>query len=827
MQAISACPEDHELRRFLLGQVAEADIDGLQRHLAQCPRCRARAEALPAQDTLVQTLSTVAAQVRHPDDPAVNDLIVRLQRLQRESRAAAPETTSDGSAEPDADDDVALFRILAPAQAPGELGRLGSYRVLSIIGRGGMGVVFRVEDVQLGRPVALKVMRPSRAITAAARQRFLREARAAATVKHPHIVTIYQVGDDQGTPFLAMELLDGESLEARLKRLGRLSPAEVLELGRALAAGLAAAHERGVIHRDIKPANVFLEGVGHGESGTGDSPLPRVKILDFGLARTASEDLRLTESGVIVGTPEYMAPEQARGRPVDARCDLFSLGSVLYHAATGVVPFRGADAVSTLLAVADGTPAPPRQLQPRVPPALSELVMWLLQKDPAARPASARAVLERLRAIDAPRPAAAVAVSATDLLPAVGEGNSADPPEATTYTGQARGANWKAWVLASFVAPLVLLPLGLFLRPAWLPFGAHEPDPLDPGVPPVAGPPPVGVGGARAEEVHQAAVANPPPVGADRDRQAAEWVLSLGGNAGIRDGNGFRQVQAPGTLPADAFVLEFVNLHSKPATSAGLARLKGLTNLKVLLVGASRITDDGLEHLAGLVSLGRLSLNSTSVSDDGLKHLQGLTAIANLDLQYTQVRGAGLKYLKDFRDLQTLSLSNSPITDAGLESIKEFDHLRELSLGGRMPLTDAALGKLQGLPNLLILRLQAAEWLTDAGLKALKNRDTLNELNLAQTQISDAGLEHLQGFANLNVLVLSQTQVRGPGLGYLKHLPELVRLDLFDTQVDDAGLQALQDCRSLQSLNLAKTRVTAQGIADLQKALPKCRILRV
>jgi len=165
------------------------------------------------------------------------------------------------------------YDFLAPPLAPDELGRLGPYRVLKVLGAGGMGVVFLAEDPQLARLVALKAMLPGVAVSDSARERFLREARAAASIKHDNIVSIYQVGEDRGVPFLAMELLDGEPLDARLQREGKLPRAEVVRIGREIALGLAAAHKRGLIHRDIKPANLWLEA----ETG-------RVKILDFGLA---------------------------------------------------------------------------------------------------------------------------------------------------------------------------------------------------------------------------------------------------------------------------------------------------------------------------------------------------------------------------------------------------------------------------------------------------------------------------------------------------------------------------------------------------------------
>jgi WD40 repeat protein len=305
----------------------------------------------------------------------------------RLKQAGGP-TRGDTVEEGDPSEGSELTAFLAPPQAGDEIGRLGPYRVLKVLGVGGMGVVFQAEDPQLQRPVALKAMLPSLAAVESSRRRFLREARAAAALKHDHVVTIHQVGEDRGAPFLAMEFLEGEPLDARLKRQPPPSLGESLRIARQTAEGLAAAHERGLVHRDIKPANLWLE-----------KPKGRVKILDFGLARGGAEQSQLTQDGAIVGTPAYMAPEQARGEKLDARADLFSLGCVLYRLTTGELPFKGTDTVSTLVAVATDAPVPPHDLDPGIPPELSDLVLWLLAKDPGKRPRSASEVVEALASL--------------------------------------------------------------------------------------------------------------------------------------------------------------------------------------------------------------------------------------------------------------------------------------------------------------------------------------------------------------------------------------------------------------------------------------------
>jgi len=270
------------------------------------------------------------------------------------------------------------------------MGRLGPYGILKVLGTGAMGIVFLAEDSQLKRQVALKVMRPSLAASAEFHRRFLREAQLAGAIEHEHIVPVYQVGEDRGVPFLAMKLLRGETLEDRLRRTGGRVPLdEVLRIGREVAEGLAAAHDQGLIHRDIKPANIWLE-----------AGLDRVKIVDFGLARGTGSDAHFTQAGTVIGTPAYMAPEQANAEEVDSRCDLFSLGAVLYRASTGTLPFGGKDTLSVLTALATQTPAPPHRLVSSLPRVFSGLVMRLLAKDPADRPQSAREVVEVIEAIE-------------------------------------------------------------------------------------------------------------------------------------------------------------------------------------------------------------------------------------------------------------------------------------------------------------------------------------------------------------------------------------------------------------------------------------------
>jgi serine/threonine protein kinase len=318
------------------------------------------------------------------DEEAIRRLIGQLRQ--------APLTcdTQDLQAPSACDFPPESYDFMIPPLRPDEMGRLGPYRVLDVLGMGGQGIVFLADDTQLQRRVALKTMRRTCADIPTARQRFLHEARSSASLRHDNIVTVYHVGEEGGVPYLAMELLEGESLQNWLSKDRTPTLAQTLRIGKEIARGLAAAHARGLIHRDIKPANIWLDASAGG----------RVKLLDFGLARPTETSTQPTPDQALLGTLGYMAPEQAAGRPTDPRADLFSLGVVLYRLLTGRLPFEG-DVLRILAALATEEPRPPRELNGQVPPALSGLVVRLLAREPARRPESALAVALELEAMAA------------------------------------------------------------------------------------------------------------------------------------------------------------------------------------------------------------------------------------------------------------------------------------------------------------------------------------------------------------------------------------------------------------------------------------------
>ncbi len=461
MTVAMSCPDRASLKH-LLDQGADPDeVERLAGHLETCARCGETVETLLAGDRTAAALRGAKVEA---DDPSVQLLRARLAKLRPAGGSAAPQDTSPSAeamatdatlpqpAPPSTPDQP---RALAPAQQPDEIGRLGGYRILKELGRGGMGVVYQAEDPKLKRLIALKAMLPKLASSEAHRLRFVREAQAMAAVHHDNIVTIHAVDEDKGVPFLAMEFLHGMPLDQWLKNGRKPTIPQVLGLGREIAEGLAAAHERGLIHRDIKPGNIWLDSTHKG----------RVKILDFGLARATQEDVHLTQTGAIMGTPAYMAPEQARSEKVDARSDLFSLGCVLYKLCTGAMPFTGDTTMSLLMALAVDNPKPVRELNPDVPAELADLVTRLLEKVPAKRPQSAREVVQALQAVGRTSASTASSPTVTAVMPPPPPSAPAAPPQEKSAPGGRKRRPWVvAAVAAGFLATAVAAAVVVIIR---------------------------------------------------------------------------------------------------------------------------------------------------------------------------------------------------------------------------------------------------------------------------------------------------------------------------------------------------------------------------
>ncbi|WLD15330.1 bifunctional serine/threonine-protein kinase/formylglycine-generating enzyme family protein [Planctellipticum variicoloris] len=339
--------------------------------------------------------------------------------------ATQPSETGGDSAAERASGEAEFLKYLKSAERPGWLGRLGHYEIEAILGRGAFGIVAKAFDEKLHRVVAIKLMNPELAATSPPRQRFLREARTAAAVMHENIVAIHAV-EEEPIPYLVMECIRGQTLQQRMDARGPFETQEILRIGQQVAAGLAAAHGAKLIHRDIKPSNILLAG------GSAE----RAKISDFGLAR-AVDDATMTSSGLIAGTPMYMAPEQARGETLDHRADLFSLGSVLYQMASGRPPFRAANTVAVLKRVCEDTPRPLDDVLPGIPGWLETIIFKLLEKKREDRYQTAQELADLLARCESELQHQGQ-VTCVKGSPRVAETRNFPPARSTD-----RGARWK------------------------------------------------------------------------------------------------------------------------------------------------------------------------------------------------------------------------------------------------------------------------------------------------------------------------------------------------------------------------------------------------
>jgi serine/threonine-protein kinase len=356
-----------QLRLLLADQLPERQQSELADHLAECHSCRQTLESFAGD---AGWWTAVTSCLRTNTDVAVSGM-----------------GSPSGAELSGVDDAFAadfVVDFLEPGDQPDVLGRLGEYEIVDVIGRGGMGVVLKGFQRELARFVAVKVMAPHLASSGAARQRFIREARAAAAIVHPHVMPIHSVCTTARLPYLVMPYVACESLQQRLDRRGPLEVIEILRIGLQAAQGLAASHAQGLVHRDIKPANILLE-----------KEVDRVMLTDFGLAR-AVDDASLTRTGIVTGTPQYMSPEQSCGEAIDPRSDLFSLGSVLYAMCTGRPPFRAETALAVLRRITDTQARSIREVNPNIPGWLEQIVVRLHEKSPDRRFQSSSDVAELL-----------------------------------------------------------------------------------------------------------------------------------------------------------------------------------------------------------------------------------------------------------------------------------------------------------------------------------------------------------------------------------------------------------------------------------------------
>jgi serine/threonine protein kinase len=436
MSRSSDCLSESIQRAFVLGTLSEEETQQVDQHVQGCKPCQLALQRL--RDTVRR--SDLDPSAAEEEDQTI-DIPLPIE--------ATESALSEGLK-------LAIMRMVTASDYPDSFGRLKGYELVAFLGRGGYGIVFEAVDPVLNRRVAIKILSPELATKATARRRFIREARSAAAINHPHVVTVFGVDESAHIPFLVMELLTGRSLRERCRREPKLELIQVLQISMQVAQGLAAAHAQGIIHRDVKPGNILLV-----------DNIPRVKITDFGLARVTVEDLELTSHGVTVGTPGFMSPEQVRGEKLDARSDLFALGCVIYAMFTGHSPFHGKSILEVARRVETYDPPRLRTLEPQVPEFLDEMVYRLLQKNPERRYQSAAEFADVLQ-----RHLAILNQTPTDRLPDLYAQRVLETQTLDGHPRQLRTLSRRSgWLVAGLLVASVMVLLGAGSLATWLGYG--------------------------------------------------------------------------------------------------------------------------------------------------------------------------------------------------------------------------------------------------------------------------------------------------------------------------------------------------------------------
>ncbi len=837
------CPDDQTLQDLLLGRVPVAVHESWESHLLTCADCAGRAANLSGSDNLTRGIKSPSQF--ELDLTSVEALVKRGLQIFEETRAPSADETADilgdmaaniESSNTGATDASHSWSFLDAAHDGSELGRLGGYRILRLLGQGGMGMVFLAEEEALHRQVALKVMSPSLSGNESARLRFLREARAMAAVVNDHIVPIHQVGEHKQIPFLAMPLLQGENLGDCLKREGKLSIAQVCRLGKEIASGLAAAHSRGLIHRDIKPDNIWLE-----------APLGRVKILDFGLAR-AQEDNELTQSGTVMGTPKYMSPEQAEGHEVDQRSDLFSLGSLLYHSIAGKTPFEGKSLAATLMSVISTEPQSLPELREETPAELSALISKLMTKAVNDRPSSAESV-------------------AADFARLEQQLASTPPTEQQTATpkaqptSQAKASNSNRGPLAIYAVAAALALIFVLLLASvvikWktpggtvyvtidsadsvanvdvsqdsltitdpndnmkilvtideangkmrfekdgfsavmTEFNLSSPDGRNIAVKFVPNEPEVIPEISR--DVAMPNIAAMEVV--EKEREIAQWIIGQGGTVQVQYANVERSesIASIDGLPQEGFFIRVLVL-TKVERESDLAVLSQLSGEVSVWLPGTEITGTCFEHLGKIPKL------------DGL-NLQGCK---NID-------PTNVMMLSSAQMLEGILLLNSNLGDEVAELVTQIDSLSYVDFGSL--LTKDGLQALKDCKHVTQIGLHSCSLLTSDDLRYLQDIPNLNIVAINPNQVDATSIKHLASVSGLKILrVIDINSTGALHASLLSELDSLAELDLSYGVVTVEQLEPLQEMQSLRRLGLRGTGLSKADLARVRALLPRCEL---
>jgi Leucine-rich repeat (LRR) protein len=831
-----------------------------------------------------------------------------LRAIQAELSGANKASPADKASKLTSQDKAAVANTLGPAadsvKPPAAIGR---FTIRSVLGCGAFGKVYRAIDPQLGREVALKVPLETSVKTDAERAQFLKEARAAATINHPNICQIHEVGEHQGRPYIVMALVPGTSLADAIK--GRKEPLpqkQVAIIIRKIAQALSAAHDKGIVHRDLKPANIMF-----------DKERKDIIVMDFGLARGPRvADAGATQSGIVMGTPAYMSPEQARGarKEVGPAADVFSLGVIMYELLSGQRPFAG-DAMQVMCQIVMDEPPPPSKHRAKLDRRLEAICQKAMAKDPKARYASMK---ELAAALDAYLRSPALASPSAETAKAEQQGVDTMADIFAALSAERKQARAEAaaaveaavarhrtprWVL--IVAGLFgLLVVGGLIALAGIVFFTRtdkvkvtleltdvdlsdktlsffldeEPISAEALAAPIELKPGEHVlvvkrgkeivkrllftvsggrnPGIKVKDITPSSApssseeqkSSPEQPASDRD--AAEWVLGLGGQIRIKKDGQERSVTAAKDLPQGMMELLEVDLKGvrKSELNDGLGKLAGLKSLRKLTLSDSsaneqgigmlsnlpalkeltmhgvKVTDAAMKAIGRLDSLEALAMFGVGITDDGLANLKGLVNLRYLSIRHNKkVRRPGLAHLAPLRRLQSLDLGGVKIDDDSLAELKPLVRLKFLSLLGTPHLTGSGLVHLRELPELNELWIgdgsqEGKGACTDEGLRAVAELKQIHALTIGDMQskrLSGAVVKSVAELTQLNRLGLGVPALTDDSLAALSGLDKLTALSINSEHVTDAGLKHLAPLWRLQELGLDGSAITGSGFKDL------------
>lgn len=753
--------------------------------------------------------------------------------------------------------------------------RIGRFEIVGVLGAGAFGRVYRARDPQLGREVAIK-MPLTTAMSAGEKERFLREAKSAATINHPNVCQIFESGEHEGRPYIVMAIVPGHSLADVLKQRKEPLPGkQVAQVVRKIALALAAAHDRGIVHRDLKPGNVMF-----------DRERKDVVVMDFGLARGPQMgDARATQSGVIMGTPAYMSPEQARGdsKEVGPAGDIYALGVILYELLTGTRPFSGT-ATEVIGQILHVEPEAPSKRHSSVDPALEAICLKAMAKAPPQRYGSMKELAKALDALA--RPGSAPTSPSGDTARASDTKDEAEKSSGPQLTevfaalsadrkahhavveAAIKGSRTPPWVWSAIVLTMLggFIALGgivffnqshgvrvtiqidgvdlkdptqsflLDKRPITarelegeieLSIGEHELVVKQGDI--IIKKMKIVVKGKQDRVIKVKDITletQVAPVVLDH-RALAEWTLSVGGQVRVAPPGslpttwneyGVLPLLSKGaTLPDGDFKMVGLGLNNASASDAELERFRGIDSLFLLWLSSSPTTVKGLSNFAACKNLGDcMLLDTQNIGDDAVPILAKFKNLEKLSIDSKLLTDDGLAELASLTKLQWLACGPE-ITGKGLSALQSLPALRTLDIKGQGP-TDAGMAILANFRGIEWLSIQRADGLSDTTLATIGKLPQLTTLEIGSKRYTNEGVAHLGKLTRLTLLRLMHSpSVTDEGIKHLSPLWRMTHLDLGGCEVSGTCLKELHGMPELHALHLHSCPITNEALSDIPR----------